>query len=314
MNTQPENRDLRAAISAMTQADRRLTQAAIAREVGMSASALNQWLKGVYMGANDDVEAKLTRWVDAYHARRAVDSALPIAPRWADTPTGARILAALRYAQMAADIAIVYGGAGVGKTHAIRHYQASAPNVWHATMTPASSSVATSLEEIGETLGVRENGGGAARLHRQIVKKLMGTGGLLVVDEAQHLNVAALDQLRSIHDATSVGIAIVGNEKLYASMTGGNRAPYLDRLFSRIGKRVRVMRSTDSDIAEMIEAWGIEDAKTRKQLIEIAEQPGALRGLTKVLRLATVQARSEGRGAVNYDDVRGAWRELGGAE
>src|ERR1035437_1267786 len=53
-----------------------------------------------------------------------------------------------------------------------------------------------------------------------------GTGGLLVIDEAQHLSVAALDQIRSIHDATDLGIALVGNQQVYARLTGGNRAAY----------------------------------------------------------------------------------------
>jgi len=38
-----------------------------------------------------------------------------------------RVLAALAYAQIAGDIAIIYGGAGVGKTSAGRHYGQTSP-------------------------------------------------------------------------------------------------------------------------------------------------------------------------------------------
>src|SRR5690606_2961156 len=189
------------------------------------------------------------------------------------------------------------------------HYQASRPNVWIATMTPASSGVVTSLEDVCDALGISE-GGGARRMFKAIVKRVRDTHGLLVIDEAQHLSVAALDQLRSIHDATGIGIALVGNEGVYSRMAGGRNASQLDRLFSRIGKRLGLRQSSEADIKAVVKAWGISDAKCMPVLIEIARRPGALRALTKVLRLASVTAMAEKRD-VCCSDVRAAARELG---
>lgn len=303
--------DVRGQIRALMDADKRLTQARIATESGMSSTTLSQWLNGVYGGDNDAVESKLVRWVETTQAARAQAAALPTAPGYVETATGDKVIAALRYAQVAADIAVIYGGAGLGKTAAIKRYATQAPNVWHATMTRASANVVTALDVIVETLGINA-AGGANKLHTAICKRVANTGGLLAIDEAQHLSEAALDQLRAIHDATDIGLALVGNEQVYARMTGGTRAAYLDRLFSRIGKKVRLVRSAKGDIDALLDAWGIKEAKSRADLHEIAGKPGALRIMTKVLRLASMYAAAEKR-RLDGNDVRAAWRELGGA-
>ena len=306
--------DLREQLRALMAADKAMTQARIARESGLSSTTISQWLGGTYGGDNAAIEDKLTRWHETTRAQRAVADRMPAAPDYVETPTGERVVAALRYAQLAGDIAVVYGAAGLGKTTAIKRYVRTASNVWHATMTPASASVVTALEEIADAVGANvTGGGGAARLHRSICKRVTETAGLIVIDEAQHLSVAALDQVRSIHDATGIGIALVGNEAVYARMTGGNRAAYLDRLFSRIGKKVALRKATTGDISALLDAWNIGTSDCRAQLVEIASKPGGLRGLTKVLRLGSMFAAAQNR-TLCCDDVRAAWRELGGAE
>ena len=306
--------DLREQLRAMMAADRTLTQARISRESGLSSTAVSQWLSGTYGGDNAAVEDKLTRWCETTQAQRAVNDRMPVAPEYVETQTSERVVAALRYAQIAGDIAIVYGGAGLGKTSAICRYVRTAPNVWHATMKPSTASVVTCLEEIADAVGASvTGGGGAARTARAICKRVRETGGLIVIDEAQHLSVAALDEVRSLHDETGIGIALVGNESVYARMTGGNRAAYLDRLFSRIGKKVALRKATAGDISAILDAWNIGGSDCRQQLVEIASKPGALRGLTKVLRLASMFAAAQNR-TLCCEDVKTAWRELGGAE
>ncbi len=304
-------RDLRAEIAAMQSRDPKLTQAEISRQSGISTGRLSPWLKGTYPGDTEALEAELARWIDAYNVRRIEAHALPTAPAWVDTPTGNRVLGALGYAQAAGDIAVVYGGAGLGKTTAISQYERSHPNVWVATMTPATSTVVPALEEVAYALGLREVSGGAARIQRAIIARLRGTHGILVIDEAQHLGTAALDVVRALHDATEVGLALVGNESVYARMTGGNRAAYLDRLFSRIGKRVRLVRAAVADVDALIEGWGIDPKECRAVLHEIAAKPGALRAITKVMRLASRIAAGRKK-PVSCEDIRAAWRDLGG--
>jgi DNA transposition AAA+ family ATPase len=252
---------------------------------------------------------KVAQWLEAIDARRKTLGRLPEAPGYTDTPAARRIASALTYAQMAADITVIYGGAGVGKTYTALAYQTSHPGVHIATMSPATASAATALEEIAEALGLANIGSGAARHQRAIIRRLARTQGLLIIDEAQHLGIQALDAVRALHDATGIGVALIGNEQVYARMTGGSRAAYLDRLYSRIGKRVRLAQPSREDVDTLLGAWGIANAEAVRALREIGAKPGGLRGVAKVLRLATMFADGE---PITLDHVRAAWKDLGG--
>lgn len=302
--------ELREQIRARIEADKRLSQAVLAKEAGLSAPTLNQWLAGKYPGDNENIDTKIRLWLEADQARRAAGSLMPVAPGFQALPTSARVLAALAYAQMAGDIAAIYGGAGLGKTSACVQYQGSNPNVWLVTMTESCGGLVSALQEISETLGLA-TAGGAREMSKRIARRVRGTNGLLLIDEAQHLGVPALEEIRQIHDATGVAIALVGNEGVFSRMAGGRGAERLDRLFSRVGKRLALRQSSEADVIGLVKAWGILDAKCHSTLIEVARRPGALRGLTKVLRLAAMNAAADSR-EVCCEDVRAAAAELGG--
>jgi hypothetical protein len=299
-------------VQALLDSDKRLTQTQVAREVGISGGALNQWLKGVYAGDNAGVDAKVLRWLDAFERERMGLDTLPAAPGYVATPTSERVLGTLRYAQMAGDFVIVYGGAGVGKTQACKRYASIAPNVWHVEMTPSTSGLVPCLEAFAEVMGIR-GGGGAAKHKREIYKRVRNTHGLIIVDEANHLAPGTLEEIRGIHDATGIGVALVGNEETYTRIASGARAAYLDRVNSRLGKKTPVKRATADDVDALLGAWKFGDAGCKKLCHEIAKRPGALRGLTKTLQLASMYAHAEKR-ALCCEDIQAAWRELGGAE
>lgn len=298
-------------LRAVMEADRSVTQSRVARETGLSSGAVSAWLSGTYRADPAGIESKVQRWIAAYQEREQAAKRLPDAPAWVPTPTADRILLALSHTQVTGDVAVIYGGAGLGKTTAIRRYAAGGLNVWVATMTPATAAVVPALEEIAEAVGLSSGQiSGAARLHRAIVKRVSGSGGLLVIDEASHLSVQSLDQVRSIHDATGIGLAMVGNESVFARLTGGGtRAAYLDRLYSRIGKRLRLIGSTQADVERLLAAWQVTDKRCRDLLVSVARKPGALRGVTKVLRLAAMRAAAAGR-AIELADLEHAVREL----
>jgi len=237
----------------------------------------------------------------------AVSGGAPAAD-WIETPTAARIVASLAFAQATADVAVIYGAGGVGKTCTAFHYAGDVPNAWHAVMTPATSGVVPALEEVCAALGIPPSNG-AAPLHRSIVRRIAGSGGLLIVDEAQHLQPAALDQLRSIHDAAGVGLALLGSRDIYMRMVGGDTSAALDRLRSRVGRRLPLTSTTAEDTAALAEAWGISAAGSRKLLTDIGAKSGGLRAVAKALRLAALHAAGR---ALTEADLRAAWRELGG--
>jgi len=292
--------------------DRRaITQGQVAKEAGVSAATLTQLFNGTYNANPRTQLAKLEKWLVAA-AEAQAQPKMPAAPEWTKTPTADRVLAALGYAQMAGDVTVIYGGAGLGKTTASKEYRKRYPNVWIATMTPATSSVATCLEKVCFALGMKNPPLAAARMEREIISRIASTGGLLLIDEAQHLSVQALDALRSLHDETGVGLALVGNEAVFTSMTGGNRAAYLDRLYSRIGKRVKLTRAKKEDVISLAAELGVNpnDSQSIKLLIDIGSRSGALRSVVKTVRLAAMFASGD---AVEFKHIKAAWGDLSNA-
>lgn len=287
---------------------RGITQGQVAREIGLSPTTLTQLLNGTYGADPSNQLEKIVRWLVALKDQDHVRGQLPSVPDFVLTPTSSRVMAALGYAKLAGDIAVIYGGAGLGKTTTVREFQRSYPNVWIATMSPAKASVAAAFEELCVAVGFRSPAMGAARQQRDIERRLAGTEGLLIIDEAQHLSIPALDAIRAIHDATGVGIALVGNEAVYARMTGGNRAAYLDRLFSRIGKKVKLQHPTSTDVETLAGVFNITEKESIALLCQIGAKAGALRSVVKILRLATMKA--EGK-TPEAGHIREALKELG---
>lgn len=288
-------------------------QAQIAKEAGLSAAALSSWLKGTYKGDNKAVEEKLSIWLAARDRKERSAATFPQFPAWVATPTANKIMNILAYAQMAGDVAVIYGGAGLGKTYTHEEYQRRNPNVWLVTMTADTAHIAAALEEIAETIGLRGIPGRAARLRRELVRKFRGTKGLLIIDEAQHLSVNALESIRAIHDATGMGLVLSGNEYVFARLTGGSRAATFAQLFSRLGKKLRLLRPDRTDAAAVLDAIQPNGEQERKALSEIALKDGALRVMVKAWRLATLFALSEGR-PVDLNHIQAAWRDLGGTQ
>lgn len=271
-----------------------LSQAAAAHEIGISPAALSQWLQNKYTGRNEQVAASVEIWLSARARRDQARSAMPETPRFFRSPSAEKIVNTLSYGQMAGDIVCIYGHPGVGKTVTLRHYRQTNPNVWIATMAPHSSGLVTALEEVAEAVGLRDVSGGARKIARSIRRKVEGTRGLLIIDEAQHLSVAALEEMRSIHDATGIGVALVGNPDVYARLTGGSRSMQFAQLFSRIGMRVFLARPTVGDVRALAQAWGVKGKAEIALLREIASEPGALRGASNVLALASMAGAAEG--------------------
>ncbi|MEC7378233.1 MAG: hypothetical protein VX421_11520, partial [Pseudomonadota bacterium] len=81
--------------------------------------------------------------------------------------------------------------------------------------------------------------------------------------------------------------------------------------FSRVSKRVRLSKPQDGDITAILDAWGITDKQSRKFCLAIGRRPGALRGLSQTLRLATLFANNVGE-PLSLQIIRDAWTDLGG--
>lgn len=302
---------VRAQVRAVMAADG-MTMTAVAKEAEIAYGTFSAWMGGSYAGRGERVAEASARWLEARKAASRTRALAPAVPDFQMTPAAESFFSLFEHAQYVPDFVILSGSAGVGKTSAACAYKGRTPNVWVMTAEPCLATTRALLDELRQVLGVEERYS-AQTISRAVVQKLRASGGLLIVDEAQHLATGALDQLRTLHDKAGVGVALVGNETVYARLEGAARQPAYAQLFSRVGMRVARPRPERADVEALLDAWRVSGDRERKLLHVIARKPGALRGLTKTLKIAHMLAGAAGE-ALEAKYLLAAWSRLSSTE
>ena len=296
--------DIRAVLRTLVE-NEETTFKQIALESGLSTGTISSFINDKYNGDNERVSQMLQRWLEKYHAV----AELPEPPRFVETQTVKQIWTSMRFASLTESIAVVCGNPGVGKTEAAREYRRTNNNVWMITITPSCASVLECLTELAFELGMNDAPRRKGPLSRALRRRLEGTQGLVIIDEADHLGAEVLEELRLLQESTRIGLVLMGNHRVYSNMTGGNRTVEFARLFSRIAKRTAINKTKKADVKAIADAWQINGEKELELLQQIAQKPGALRILNHSLRLAAMTAHGKGE-RVNEDYLRQAFREL----
>lgn len=308
--TELDEAAVRAAFDAAVKQDGRAL-ARIAPEVGIPYGTLSAWRGGTYEGNNNRIAVAAQAWLLKRTARARAKTMLPVEPGFVMTKTASQIWDLLEFVQSVPTMGTVVGDAGIGKTMAFRAYkQQLGATVWIATMQPCHRTIAAVLQEIQSVLGIARDLG-VARISASIVRRLRDTKGLLIIDEAQHLSSLALDQIRSLHDASEIGFVLGGNRVLLSSMGADHRQAQLAQVFSRVGARFKRDRPLRADIDALLEAWRIEDAEVRRELTGIALKPGGGRVMTMILRIAFGMGGIDGAAVPTIEHVRAAWQQIG---
>lgn len=270
-----------------------MTFSEIAIKAELGSSTMHAWVNNKYTGNNDNVETRVRRWIKAQKAFSRQREFVPNHGKFVVTSAAQKCLTVLEYAQSMPDIGVIVGEPGTGKTTTIRHYKANHPNVWLLTASPSVAQHNVVLDALRELMGVP-----VMRNYltlRQIITKIQGTSGLLIIDEAQFLQPQALDELRSIHDQADIGLVFAGNHEVWRQLDGGGQKANFAQLRSRVGARINLGRPSIGDIANILDAYEILDAEQRKVLRGIAQKPGGLRAMIKTLNLAYRVARGSGQ-------------------
>jgi DNA transposition AAA+ family ATPase len=233
---------------------------------------------------------------------------LPEKPGYFETPTSSAITQYLHWAQRGRLVLIVTG-AGLGKTQTAKNFLRDNHASYMATMTPSTSGIMPMQQKVLRALGEKHVIGAPAALTEMIIEKLFGRKhAVLIIDEAQHLSIKALEELRSIYDATGAGIVLMGNERVQQSIDGVARAADFAQLFSRIGLRLVRQRAVAGDAEALAAAWSISDPAIITFLRDIVDKPGALRGATFALEVAHMLAVAQGTG-VTLQHLKKAWAQ-----
>lgn len=281
-----------------------VTSAQLAREVSASPATISQILNGKYQADASAIITKLNNWLTLAEQKEANPV---VNPGFVMTTTAKQIMDDMTYAQISESIVVIFGASGVGKSEALREYKRNNNNVWHVTASPSRSSLTECLYELAMELDMEQAPRRKGPLSRVIRKRIMGTEGLIVIDEADHLDYPTLEELRILQEETGVGMVLVGNNRVYTQLTGGRRNEDFARLFSRIAKKRGIHKTKIADVKAIADAWNIQPEKERALMQQISERPGGLRLLSKTLKLAAMFSKGA---VINEKALRAAFNEL----
>lgn len=319
--TEAEHDDIRRRVQTELKSDPGLTQAEISRQAELHASTLNEYLKGAYKGQNNTPAAALTKWLDGRRRAAAIRARLPVVPDFQPLYTSTLILSLLDIARETGRIVQITGAPGVSKTASARQYCASNNRSWLATMDPSTAGVPTMLLEVLAAMGDDDAKGTPQILAKKVLAEASKAKCLIIFDEAQHLSDKALEQVRAINDAArrkgaTVGIALLGNEKVVSKIGGtGNKAQFA-QVSSRIAQRRYLVAPDPRDVQAYAEAWAAAngehlDKPTLDFCQRIAATPGGLRNVEMTFENALLVTLAAGE-PLALEHMKGAFHQLSG--
>ncbi len=255
-----------------------LTQSQVARAVGKSPAVINQYLQGKYTGDVDGVNQIVADFIGRM---REKDRLKRIEASFVSTSTSRKVLEIIRLAHVDAEINVIYGEAGLGKTMALKAYAAAHSTALLIEADP-SYTARVLLEEMCSRLNLSTRGN-MHELFELCVNKLRDSGYLLMIDEGELLPHRALEVLRRLHDKSGIGIVLAGMPRLIVNLTG-KRGEFV-QLYSRVGFALNIGNTLPQDDTDVIAESLIPDAFTPDMgAVLYKESRGNARRLFKLLR------------------------------
>lgn len=241
------------------------SQAELARRLGMSGSTnLSRWLSSSYQG---DV-GKIERSLEDFFRRRseekkAAATTRPYLPsnKYVPTSISQSVYDTIEYCQLHRCVGVVHGDAGIGKTTAAEKFAMDHPDsTIFFTMSPSSASLNGVCKKLAKELQVPTRGNRQDMMDA-VRERLSGTDKVIIVDEAQFLNLLAIEELRSLADKGTApgvpgnGVVFIGNSVVYDRILGRADAEFA-QLFSRarMPNRYSASKFTLDDIQLMFPA------------------------------------------------------------
>jgi DNA transposition AAA+ family ATPase len=227
----------------------------------------------------------------------------PAIARFFQGPSASQVQMVLAYCKAQGTMGLVAGGPGVGKTTTAKNFAARYQETRYFAAHPSASTVYQALRGLATVLGIAcRSGQSSFDLWGEICRQLVGEAILVIIDEAQHLKIAALEAVRSIHDETGVGLVLMGDLDLHRHIV------LRPQLHSRVSARCQITAPVDRDADCLAKAWNVESNATILTLLQrIARKSGGLRLANQVIRYATMLAK----GVPSVEHVRKSIQVLG---
>lgn len=277
---------------------RGMSWTAVGKDSGIPHGTLTAAYTPNFQGNRENIARRIYAYRQKVLSQEARAQVALSRPEYVETPTGTRLQFLMEWAQ-GGRITLGVTGPGTGKTMAAENYKtAIGETVWIATMKKTTQSVSAMIAEVMKAMNLNNPSGWGQMRSRQVEEFTRGRGGLLIVDEANHLGLDALEELRAWHDK-GLGLCLLGNEELVERIRGGARGHAYARLNSRIAHCFVQNLPLREDAEIYLDALArneraLEEPQIREPLIEVALAPGhgGLRELFQTVELAHMLAIS----------------------
>lgn len=272
------------------------TQSWLAVNLSISNAQISTFLAGKYNGDVQNLETKLKNFMENFIANedKSQDAAF-----FLETNNTRYVEHIMTQALEQVRLSVITGGAGYGKTTAIKRFIAHRPE---AIFIKANNlmKIKDFLELLCKELNIKVASTGMA-MFTSVVSTLSRTNKFIVIDEAEWLKDKTLDMVRNIWEESNTPIILCGTLHLKQNLKGSrNELDYVD---SRITGRYTLENLSDDDIQNLCKHFHV-DKDGAKQVKTLAG--GNFRITMSLLRETAKLVQAGGVEKITSEDIKEA--------
>lgn len=220
----------------------------IGDELGKSGSILSLWRKGTYSGDVAAVNIAVERYLRVEEQKAAAPK---VDLDYVEIENNKKCLTVLETALSDRIMAAIIGDTGTSKTTSIKRFIQNNNCIYiHANRTyrwPVEY-----LRRIHTNKFVGKDGRGTMnQLAIDILHELQGKNVVIIVDQADYLNMSAIDIFRTINEDAGVGVVFVGLPSFLSKLRGNQ--PEVRQVRDRLKVRLELKRFSEKDAANILD-------------------------------------------------------------
>ena len=236
-NADAENtREIAQALKAVM-AERKISQAQVARWIGYSATTISEFLSGRYKGDYETIANKICSLVNSIHRKQ---QAFKDKAAFIETGVATAIWELAKrvesFSEDEGKVGLIAGDSGHGKSCCLREYSKANLNTVYVELDNTMTSVGI-FGEIAKSMGL-DSSGTLPVIAERIIEILRHRHLVIMLDEASALTVKQLNQLRQVINVKGrCPMILAGNQNLLTTttQTGARRGcESLDQFASRV--------------------------------------------------------------------------------
>lgn len=220
----------------------------ISDELSLSPAVISTWRKKNYPGDVENINEQVKRYL-ILQKRKSLAPQVDL--DYVKIKNNEIILKVLETAHVDGVIGAIIGDTGTSKTTSIREYMKS-NNVILLSANRTFKFPVEYLRRIHTHQLIGKDGRGTVnRMYEDIVIELKRKDVMIIIDQADYLNLSAIDIFRSINDEAGVGVVFVGLPSFLSKLRG--KDPEIRQVRDRIRVRVELKRFSQSDCKSILD-------------------------------------------------------------